>query len=154
MKRSSSGWSARAIAASMERSVHEGRMRPAESLPPVRELAKTLKVSPATVAAAYRLLRGRGLTSANGRRGTRVIPRPQVRARAAPPHLPDGVVDLAGGNPDPALLPALDAAVRALDLSPRLYGEAPHLNGLIQFIAEELRSDDVPAGEIVVTSGG
>jgi DNA-binding transcriptional regulator YhcF (GntR family) len=41
-----------------------------QRLPAIRELAKTLRVSPVTVAAAYRLLRTRGLAVGDGRRGT------------------------------------------------------------------------------------
>src|SRR5690242_15396142 len=104
-----STWTARAIAASIERSVHDGRVRPAEALPPVRELARTLAVSPATVAAAYRLLRSRGLTAARGRGGTRVVPRAHSRGASEPAMVPSGIVDLATGNPDPTLLPRLDA---------------------------------------------
>lgn len=128
-------------------------MQPDESLPPVRELARTLKVSPATVAAAYRLLRTRGLTSAHGRRGTRVVARPHARSRQPIARVPDGAVDLASGNPDPELLPSLDAAVRSLDLTPRMYDDSPHLTSLIQFVADELRGDGVPAGKVVITSG-
>ncbi|MGE0445150.1 MAG: GntR family transcriptional regulator, partial [Vicinamibacterales bacterium] len=82
-RKSNSGWSARSIAASFERSIQSGRVTASEALPPVRELAARLKVSPATVAAAYRLLRTRGLTAAHGRRGTRIVPRPPIGTRAA-----------------------------------------------------------------------
>ena len=119
----------------------------------MRELARTLKVSPATVASAYRLLRSRGLTAASGRRGTRVIPRPHARPRASAAAVAAGVRDLASGNPDPDLLPRLDAALRSLDASPRLYDERSHLGALVQFVADELVNDGVPAGEVVVVGG-
>jgi DNA-binding transcriptional MocR family regulator len=148
-----SGWSARAIAASIEKSVQDGRLQPAEVLPPVRELATRLKVSPAPVAAAYRLLRSRGLTAAHGRRGTRVIPRPPTRGRAV--SLSDGAerVDLASGNPDPEMLPSLAAAVRALDTSATLYEASPHLPALMVFAAGELEADNIPARALTLASG-
>jgi DNA-binding transcriptional MocR family regulator len=149
-----SSWTARAIAASIERSVHEGRVRPSEALPPVRELARTLLVSPATVAAAYRLLRTRGLTAARGRGGTRVVARAHSRATSSPLVAAPGTVDLASGNPDPALLPALDAALRSIDPEPRLYDDPQHLPGLLQFVAGELAGDGVPAGAIACVGGG
>jgi DNA-binding transcriptional MocR family regulator len=149
-----SGWSARAIAASIERSVHDGRVQPSEALVPVRTLATRLKVSPATVAAAYRLLRARGLTAAQGRRGTRVIARPPGGHRAAPATIPAGAVDLASGNPDPALLPSLETALRSIDASPRRYDDPPHLPALVAFARAELKADGIPTGSLTMTSGG
>lgn len=55
----------------------------------MRALASALCVSPATVSSAYRTLGTRGLVIADGRRGTRVAPRPPIRAqppiRTGPP---------------------------------------------------------------------
>lgn len=85
-------------------------------LPPVRTLAATLGVSPATVAAAYQSLRQRGLVETAGRNGTRVRPRPPVVGHRAAWRLsvPAGVLDLASGEPDERLLPDLDAIVADL----------------------------------------
>jgi DNA-binding transcriptional MocR family regulator len=150
---SESGWSARAIAASIERSVHDGRVQAAEALPPVRELAGKLKVSPATVAAAYRLLRARGLTTAQGRRGTRIIPRPPTRGRPPMRRRAGSTVDLSSGNPDPALLPSLEAALRGIDPTPALYDEAPHLPALASFAAGEFDADGIPSAALTCVSG-
>jgi len=149
-----SSWTARAIAASIERSVHEGRVRPAEALPPVRELARTLLVSPATVAAAYRLLRTRGLTAGRGRGGTRVVARAHSRGTSGPLRIAPDTIDLASGSPDPALLPRFDAALRSFDPEPRGYDHAPHLAPLLQFVAGELAGDGVPGGAIACVGGG
>jgi DNA-binding transcriptional MocR family regulator len=80
--------------------------------------------------------------------------RTHSRGAPAPAPVPDGVIDLATGNPDPTLLPRLDAALRSLDTDPRLYDEPQHLPSLMQFVAAELAGDGVPAGGITLVSGG
>src|SRR5437660_2722941 len=118
------GSTAREIASSVETAVREGALSTGERLPTVRELAGRLGTSPATVNAAYRILRERGLVVAEGRRGTRVAPRPPVRM---PPvagpgagtrirQLPAGVRDLTIGLADPDLLLPLEPALRRIDL--------------------------------------
>jgi DNA-binding transcriptional MocR family regulator len=145
------GQTAAAIAASLERSIHTGRTRPGTALPTVRELAATLGVSPATVAAAYRLLRDRGLTAGQGRRGTRIAARSTTLSVVAPTIMP-GTVDLALGNPDPALLPPLEPALHGISLAQRLYGAVPS-GPLATFAAAEFENDGVPAASVVVSSG-
>jgi len=61
------GDSASTIAASVEAAIREGRLAAGAPLPTVRELARALRLSPTTVAAAYRWLRVRGLVHAQGR---------------------------------------------------------------------------------------
>ena len=99
---------AKEIAARFETEIRDGRRRPGEALPPVRALAAELRVSPGTVASAYHTLRLRGLAGGQGRRGTRVSARPPVALRPRDA-VPETLRDLASGNPDPALLPALNA---------------------------------------------
>ena len=70
------GRGASAIAADIESAVGAGALHPGEALPPLRELARDLDVNPNTVAAAYRLLRDRGVIETAGRRGSRVRSRP------------------------------------------------------------------------------
>ena len=148
------GRTAAAIASSIEQAIEAGAFAAAESLPTIRELAATLRVSPVTVAAAYRRLHDRGLVLSGGRRGTRLRPYAAVDLPAASyVHAPEGTLDLATGNPDPALLPPLDAALRAIDEAPRLYGDAPVLPGLLRFAQGELAADGLPAGAVAVTSG-
>src|SRR2546427_6340459 len=97
------GERAGAISASVEALIEADRVAPGTALPPVRELARQLGVSPTTVAAAYRDLQLRGLVTASGRRGTRVAARPMLLQRGATP-VPEGVRDLTTGNPDINLL--------------------------------------------------
>ncbi|HEX6256042.1 MAG TPA: aminotransferase class I/II-fold pyridoxal phosphate-dependent enzyme [Euzebyales bacterium] len=138
------------IVASVETGVEDGALRPGDDLPPVRALASQLAVSPATVAAAYRDLRARGVTFNRPRRGVQIAHRPPL---VAPPatDVPDGVVDLAQGNPDPALLPPLPALVRRG--RPRLYGDPSAVPALLDAVGDELEADDVATGHVAVTSG-
>ena len=111
------GPTAREIAASAEAAIRDGRLETGEALPTVRALAGELGISPATVNAAYRILRQRGLVVAEGRRGTRVAPRPALRSRAARPvrRFP-GRRDLTIGLADPELLPEVGPALARIDL--------------------------------------
>jgi len=161
------GATARAIGESVEQAVAGGLLAEGAELPSVRALAQTLGVSPATVAAAYRTLRARGVVVSAERRGVRVASRPPVAVRAAGP-LPAGVRDLATGNPDPALLPplpALEPGARAAPGAPgaparpaaprrtRLYGEQVNLPALVDLAGDGFARDGIAADGIAVTSG-
>jgi DNA-binding transcriptional MocR family regulator len=147
------GRTAADIAAAIEDELHAGRVAPGGGLPPVRDLATRLKVSPATVAAAYKLLRVRGLIAGAGRAGTRVTPHPPspVSKRHAP--LAEGLVDLASGNPDPDLLPPLESALRSIAPRPHLYGEPGELRPLMTFLSAEFEADGIPAQSMALVSG-
>ena len=140
------------IARSIETAVADGRAAAGERLPAVRPLAATLGVSPATVAAAYRLLQERGIVVADGRRGTRVRPAsPAAPLRAAA--LPSHVRDLAGGNPDPALLPDVEAVIRRLAVPRRLYGDTLNQPKLLELAGRQFAADGVPAEAIAILGG-
>ncbi|MBW2243906.1 MAG: aminotransferase class I/II-fold pyridoxal phosphate-dependent enzyme [Deltaproteobacteria bacterium] len=146
------GRQAAEITASVEAAIRDGELSPGDLLPTVRALASALRVSPTTVSSAYRELRGRGLLVTEGRRGTRVSPAPPVMAPAAAP-LPAGTLDLASGNPDPALLPRLGPFLAKLDPEPHLYAEQVHLPELIELAEARLRADGVPYPAVSVVSG-
>lgn len=146
------GQGASGIAAGIESSIREGTLRPGEQLPAVRALAGQLGVSPATVGAAYRVLRGRGLITTRGRLGTVVSLGPPVPTRG-PMHVPSGVRNLADGNPDPALLPSLDAALARLDPTPLLYGNAPNLPALLEVAQRQFAADGIPHESLTVVGG-
>ncbi|MEO3892046.1 aminotransferase class I/II-fold pyridoxal phosphate-dependent enzyme [Nonomuraea sp. B5E05] len=151
------GGSASEIAAGVEAAVSEGRLPPGRMLPPVREAAASAGVSPGTAAAAYRLLRERGVVETAGRRGTRVRPRPASTFREEIRiEVPPGVRDLSQGNPDPALLPALHealaAAARAHEERPALYGTGDD-EELLALAGVRLRADGLPPAPLAITSG-
>ena len=108
-------------------------------------------MSPTTVAAAYRALKARGLVTTDGRRGTAVARQPPLRVRRGQP-LPDGVRDLAGGNPSPALLPPLKRALAQVDSAHKLYGGPTKLAGLVELATTDFRSDGIE-GDVAIVGG-
>jgi len=147
-----SGTSAVNIARSVEEAVAAGRIAAGAPLPPVRALATHLRVSPATVAAAYRLLQERGLAFGDGRRGTHIRPAPPLAMPDDLP-LPPGVRDLASGNPDPRLLPDVAHALRTLKAPPRLYGIGVTAPELAKVARAQFAADGIPAAHAGVVSG-
>jgi DNA-binding transcriptional MocR family regulator len=146
------GDSATAIAASVEAAVREGRLESGATLPTVRALASGLRVSPTTVAAAYRALRRRGVLSTDGRRGTRITARPPLAAQA-PIAVPAHLRNLAYGNPDPTLLPPLRPALARLGEKPRLYGEPHNLPELLDVAARQFDADGIATDALAVMGG-
>lgn len=140
------------IAQGMEAAVADGFWQPGEKVPTVRALAGELGVSPATVETAYRRLRERGVVVGEGRRGTVVAPRPPQRSLAAV-RPPEGLRDLATGNPDPALLPNLEEPIAAMDKSSRLYSSEINEARLIELARRQLAADSIPAEHVAVVSG-
>jgi DNA-binding transcriptional MocR family regulator len=147
------GRTAAEIVTSVEQEVHSGRLPLGSPLPTVRELSAVLKISPATVAAAYRALRNRGLTAASGRQGTRVAARPPSPAAKRGATVSPGLIDLATGNPDPGLLPSLALALRAVASEPRLYGDPAELRSLMTFLQAEFDADGIPSSATTIVSG-
>lgn len=147
------GSSAAEIAASLESGIVEGHLRAGQRITTVRALAEQLGVSPATVHAAYRMLRERGLIAGTGRAGTRVVDRslPPSRRLAAP--VATGVHNLADGNPDPALLPALAPACARLSGRHWLYGEPGQLPALLDWARQDLAHDGLPSQNVLVVGG-
>jgi DNA-binding transcriptional MocR family regulator len=141
------GTTSAAIARSVEAAIRAGTLAPGANLPPVRGLADDLGVSNGTVAAAYRLLRDRGLVETAGRNGTKVRPKPPVAPRLArTPAVTPGLIDLSSGEPDPDLLPALPR----ITPGPTGYQHTP----LPEFLdAARKRLKPVPTHHLTVTGG-
>lgn len=147
------GSTAAGISVSVEFALTHGHLAPGESLPPVRQLAEELGVSPNTVAAAYRQLRDRGLVETAGRNGTRVRHRPPVSSRlAAQPSVPAGVVDLSAGEPDTDLLPDLGPALQRI--ATRVEKTGYSANPLPELLENARpRLGPVPSEHLTVTAG-
>src|SRR5438270_1568540 len=154
------GSTAREIASSAETAIREGLLESGDPLPTVRELARGLGTSPATVNSAYRILRQRGLVVAEGRRGTRVAPRPPLRAPMRPVPLPvgaerPGLRDLTIGLPDLSLLPPLIPALGRVDLEQKLAISGLDVPDpdLIEWARHDFAGDGLSADAIAVVSG-
>jgi DNA-binding transcriptional MocR family regulator len=114
--------SPKGIAAAVHRLIRAGKLHTGDRLPTVRELAKELGVSPATVSEAWQALAAVGAIRARGRAGTFVQdtieptrPTRYLGIGGAP--LAEGI-NLSTGTPDPALLPPLrEALERVLERS-------------------------------------
>jgi DNA-binding transcriptional MocR family regulator len=144
------GRTAKQISASVEAGVRSGQLSGGDQLPPVRELAGQLGVSPTTVAAAYAELRRRGITTGTGRAGTRIRGGPPVSSRGYL-RAPAGTRDLVTGGPDPGLLPLLPA--RPARRSTRMYAEAPVAPRLRRLAAGQLTADGINTASLTVTGG-
>jgi DNA-binding transcriptional MocR family regulator len=146
------GSTAAEIAGSVEAGVRDGGLSAGAALPPVRGLAGTLGVSPATVAAAYRTLRERGVIETAGRAGTRVRARPALQPRQGRRlPVPAGALDLSAGEPDPRLLPSLSAALRRIGGDPVGYAASGPLPDLLDAARERLAPVTAPA--LTITGG-
>lgn len=145
------GGNAAEIVASVETGVRTSHLEPGAALPPVRALAARLGLATATVAAAYRTLRQRGIVDTAGRHGTRVRQRPAIahRGRIA---LPEGVLDLTSGEPDPVLLPDLAGALRRVPTAPAGYRDAGPRPALLTAARARLAADGL-SGTPTVTGG-
>ena len=137
------GSTATELAGDIERRVTDQELQPGDRLPPVRTLAAELRLAPNTVAAAYRRLAERGVTIGRGRMGTFIADRPPAMA-PADPAMRDGLCDLASGNPDPDLLPDLNALLRESGGPKVLYGDRSVDEALARTVArieEDQRED-------------
>jgi DNA-binding transcriptional MocR family regulator len=144
------GGTAREISASVEAGVRNGQLTPGDRLPPVRELADQLGISPTTVAAAYGDLRRRGITAGAGRAGTRIRGAPPVSSRVYL-SAPEGTRDLITGGPDPDLLPTLPP--RPATRPVRMYAQAPVAPRLRRLAARQLAADGIDPTSLMVTGG-
>ncbi len=120
------------LAAAVGRAIRDGLLAPGDRLPPIRELAHELALSPTTVSAAWALLTRAGTLRTAGRRGTLVADTSAPRtgryqqALEKPAAFP---LDLSTGVPDEELLPALGGALQALTTAgtPHSYLDDPVL---------------------------
>ncbi|WP_344651697.1 aminotransferase class I/II-fold pyridoxal phosphate-dependent enzyme [Cryptosporangium japonicum] len=148
------GRGAEEISAAVENGVREGALAPGATLPPVRRLASELGVAPTTVAAAYAILRRRGVVETAGRRGTRIRTRPATAPRtAAVVAIPPGARDLSHGEPDTALLPPLAPVLSRLAPEPYGYADDMVLPAVRALAVRRLESDGVPVEALTLCHG-
>ncbi len=140
------------LVAQIEQLLRDGRIAPEALLPPVRDLARALGISPGTAAAAYQTLRRQGLVTTDRRRGTRVLPASAQQEYADVP-APPGTVDLQVANPDPHLLPDLRRIFARIRAVSDTYGGS-HLDAdLVERMRAGFEADGIEASHLVVMSG-
>ncbi|CAI0780539.1 Uncharacterized HTH-type transcriptional regulator ydcR [Serratia proteamaculans] len=146
------GGSAVQIAEQISTQIKQGDLQPGDLLPPVRKLAGELGVNPNTVASAYGKLRDAGLVATRGRAGTQVLEQPLMVARHIR-QVPEGMRDLASGNLDGALLPALSMSVDDIFPQQNGYDVSGDLPALCQLAGDWLSQQGASLGETAVFSG-
>jgi DNA-binding transcriptional MocR family regulator len=67
--------------------------------------------------------------------------------------VPEGVKDVASGNPDRELLPPLADAIARIDTSPRLYVEEGKLPELVELAEVQLAADGLAAPALAIVGG-
>jgi DNA-binding transcriptional MocR family regulator len=146
----------RGIAIAMSALIRSGAIPVGTQLPPVREVAQALGISPATVSTAWGELRRFKVVTGRGRNGvwvcgSQATPRPMRFERIG--NFGDKVLDLTLSVPDPALLPPLGEALRHGAAAERLhsYQRVPILPSLQRAIAPRW---PYPAEAFVATNGG
>ena len=146
------GRTATEIVASLETTIRAGGLVAGDLVPTVRALADELGVAPGTVASAYRTASQRGLIETHGRNGTRVRAQPALGTRSGGPAVPEGVVDLASGQPSAALLPRLHPERQGW--APAAAPETPVLPELADLARRRLEADGVDPEHLTLAGGG
>lgn len=149
--------SAQGIASSVNRLIKDGAIEAGSQLPTVRALAVRLGVSPATVSAAWNLLRKQRIIEGSGRQGTWVLKTPAhlvpTRFETIRPYWRSGVLDLTLACPDPALLPDIPRAMANAEADPHLnHYDRPRITENLRSAAEA-NWPWTPGGWLAVNGG-
>src|SRR5260221_665563 len=146
----------RGIDIAMSALIRSGAIPVGTQLPPVRDVAQALGVSPATISTAWGELRRFKVVAGRGRNGVWVCgnqatPRPMRFERIG--NFGDHVRDLTLSVPDPALLPPLEEALRHGAAAEKLhsYQRVPILPSLQRAVAARW---PYSAEAFVATNGG
>jgi len=146
---------ARGLARAVSRAIRDGALTPGTKLPPIREVATQLALSPTTVSAGWALLARSGSIRTDGRRGTTVSDRAgpsSTRYRRALEGQTGFSLDLSTGVPDAALLPSLSTALGRLTTAgtPGSYLDEAVLPGLRALLIDEW---PYATGELTIVDG-
>ena len=133
---------ARGLAHAVSHAIRDGLLAPGTRLPPIREIATQLALSPTTVSAGWALLARSGAIRTDGRRGTRVADQAgpsNTRYRRALEGQTGYSLDLSTGVPDASLLPNLGSALSRLTTAgtPASYLDEAVLPGLHALLLDE-----------------
>lgn len=129
-----------------------GAYAPGQELPTTRDLAATLGVNRNTVSMAYKRLAAAGIAVTQGRLGTFIRKRPGPGEQEG--LLPGSpLADLGSGNPNPAWLPDIGAALTRKPYRPRLYGEATVAPDMEALARQSLAGDCPERFDVSLTSG-
>ena len=145
----------RGLANAVSRAIRDGALPVGSKLPPIRQTAAGLSLSPTTVSAAWALLARSGTIRTDGRRGTTVADMTQplaARYARALEHQASFSLDLSTGVPDDTLLPSLRVAMRTMTTAgtPGSYLDDPVLPALQDAI---LLDWPYPTGSLSITDG-
>ncbi len=128
----------RGLAHAVSQAIGDGLLVEGAKLPPIREVAATLDLSPSTVATAWRLLGEAGALRTDGRRGSVVARRGRgpTRYRRALRQGASLALDLSTGMPDEALLPDVRDALSRMGRwwSSGSYLDDPVIDGLVDVL--------------------
>lgn len=155
-----------ALSRALREAIRAGDLAPGAQLPPVRDLAWTLKVTPGTVARAYQIATQEGLLAATVGRGTFVAAASPRFGPSQPlsvdrdPALTTGRIDLRSprlpdvgqGEAFAAALAALPGPTDWLDY-PTMQSEAPLRRAVVDWIAGR-DVGPVEANDILLAHGG
>lgn len=151
-----------ALSEAISGAVARGALAPGEKMPPVRELAWQLKVTPGTVARAYQRLTDAGVLNAHVGRGTFVATAGRALTREEGAPSDPGVLDLRSPVlPDVGQVAQIRQALRrAAELPASIFLEYPTPAGdaaLRQIILDRIESFDVDTltpENVVLSHGG
>jgi DNA-binding transcriptional MocR family regulator len=148
--------SIRGIALETSALIRAGALPVGAKLPPIRDLAFSLGVSPATISAAWSELRRQKIITGRGRNGTcvsgdRFVAKPERLASVG--HYGAGVLDLTMAVPDRALLPRLENALVHAASTERL-NSYERSRILPELEAEVRRTWPYEAEAFLATNGG
>ncbi|MFT4030147.1 MAG: aminotransferase class I/II-fold pyridoxal phosphate-dependent enzyme [Protaetiibacter sp.] len=141
----------REIAEAIERAIEAGEFTPGAQLPSIRTLTKSAKVSPGTVALAYKTLADHGYIVVRQGSRARVSAKPPT-TRVPRASVPSGVRDVTTMTPSLRLLPDVAAMIGPSLYRPQGYDSANATPEFAAAMRAQFARDGIE-GELTVTNG-